>query len=110
MPTAKTPPHLSRTPDLMRIEWTRKAAGDLALVVEFLRERNPAAAERAQAAIFSAIDQLNTFPESGRRYARDPSFRELLVPFGSRGYVILYRVYAEAVLISAVRHQRQSDY
>jgi len=40
----------------------------------------------------------------------DPEHRELLIPFGASGYVIVYEVYADSVLVLAVRHQKEAGY
>jgi toxin ParE1/3/4 len=36
--------------------------------------------------------------------------RELLIPFGAAGYVLLYRVDGDDVLVLAVRHQKEVGY
>jgi hypothetical protein len=40
----------------------------------------------------------------------DPEHRELLIPFGVTGYVLVYEVYAERILVLAVRHQKEAGY
>jgi len=36
--------------------------------------------------------------------------RELIVPFGGTGYVVLFEIIGDRVLVGAVRHQREEDY
>lgn len=36
--------------------------------------------------------------------------RELIVPFGSAGYVLLFEIVGNDVAVGAVRHQREEDY
>ena len=36
--------------------------------------------------------------------------RELIVPFGGAGYVVLFELVGNAVVVGAVRHQREEDY
>lgn len=37
--------------------------------------------------------------------------RELLIPFGSAGYVVLFQIEdSRTVILAAVRHQREEDY
>ena len=36
--------------------------------------------------------------------------RELIVPFGGMGYIVLFEIVDEVVLVGAVRHQREEDY
>ncbi|UIL29062.1 hypothetical protein LZK75_06860 [Rhizobium leguminosarum] len=46
-----------------------------------------------------------------RASADDPLLRELVVPFGSAGHVILFKVMSEtSVIVLAVRRQREEDY
>lgn len=51
-------------------------------------------------------------PFSCRKVRRDnPFLRELVIPFGSAGYVALYEIESErTVTVLAVRHQREEDY
>ena len=40
-----------------------------------------------------------------------PFLRELIIPFGSSGYVALFEIVDNrTVIIGAVRHQREDDY
>ena len=95
---------------MMRVEWTRKARGDVARVIGFLRERSPTAAGRAYVMIREATLQLSQFPDSGRIYHRNPKQRELLIPFGRHGYSLLYEVRGEVVVIANLKHQREAGY
>jgi len=36
--------------------------------------------------------------------------RELIVPFGDAGYVVLLEIVGDDVVVGAVRHQREEDY
>ncbi len=36
--------------------------------------------------------------------------RELIVPFGGAGYVVLFEIAGDDVVVGAVRHQREEDY
>jgi hypothetical protein len=43
--------------------------------------------------------------------ADNPLLRELVIPFGSAGYVALFEIESfSTVTILAVRHQREDDY
>jgi plasmid stabilization system protein ParE len=85
---------------------------DLDRLAEFLLERDPAQAERAITAIKKALAILTDFPLMARRASReDPLLRELVVPFGSSGYLILLKLIDDqTVTILAIRHQREEDY
>jgi plasmid stabilization system protein ParE len=89
--------------DLHRLQdfWIKTAGADLA--------------ELALNTIVKAFDLLQTFPHSCRRaYAEELQIacRELIIPFGSSGYLALFSIHEETqvVYILAVRHQRESDY
>jgi plasmid stabilization system protein ParE len=69
----------------------------------------------AQAAVdairSAALNQLAVSPFSFRKAGRSPTRRELIIPFGTSGYVALYEVASPAtVVVLAVRHQREEDY
>jgi plasmid stabilization system protein ParE len=97
-----------------RVRFTAEAKQDLDRLYDFLLERDLAAAGEAIEAIEQALAMLETFPFSCRKAAdgRHGAFlRELVVPFGSGGYVVLFEISGrDTVTILAVRHQRESDY
>jgi plasmid stabilization system protein ParE len=95
-----------------RVRYTRAARDDLKRLYGFLLERDVAAAERALAAIDKAVELLRLFPFTCRKVdPSDPLLRELLVSFGTSGYVALYDIGADrTVTILALRHQREDDY
>jgi plasmid stabilization system protein ParE len=95
------------------VRWTDDALVDLDELFEFLLLRDEAAAEKALAAIRKGVAMLELFPFSCRVASRRAGavLRELIVPFGRRGYVVLFEVEDdETVTILAVRHQREDDY
>lgn len=79
---------------------------------EFLLDKDVQAARRARDAIVRAADFLSDFPFTCRRAEEgNPFLRELLIPFGSSGYVALFEIEDDAtVTILAIRHQREDDY
>lgn len=95
-----------------QIRLTEKARHDLRRLYAYMLDWDEDAAERALNAITSAMAILEKFPFSCRKATGDnPFLRELLVPFGSSGYVVLFRIDGgETVTIAAVRHQREEDY
>lgn len=94
------------------LKYTQTFYEDLDRLSDFLIERDPDLAERAISSIQKALTILQDFPLMARRASvDDPLLRELIVPFGSAGYVILIKVIDEAtVAVLAVRHQREEDY
>ena len=98
------------------VRYSPSARDDLARLYDYLLDRATTAedldlAERALAAITGAVESLKRSPFIFRKAGEDPFLRELLVPFGSSGYVALFEIEdASAVTILAVRHQLEDDY
>ena len=95
-----------------RLIVTQNALAGLERCRQFLLERDEQAASRAGAAIADKLELLESRPEVGRRFSGDLHLRELVIPFGSAGYVALYRYEQEddAVYLLAFRHQREAGY
>ena len=95
-----------------KVRFTPEAEDDLLRLYEFLLEKDVIAAERALDAIKGAMELLRFSPFSCRKALPDrPFLRELIIPFGTAGYVALFEIdSANTVNILAVRHQREEDY
>jgi len=95
-----------------RVRFTRAARNDLRELYGFLLDRDIDAARRARATIEKAVGFLEDFPFSCRKADGDtPFLRELVIPFGSAGYVALFEIEDHStVTILAIRHQREDDY
>ena len=95
-----------------RLRISAAAQDDLERLFAFLVEHDLDAALRARAAIERAYALLREFPFACRKAdAANPFLRELLVPFGAAGYVVLFEIGADAtVTVAAVRRQREDDY
>ena len=95
-----------------RVRYTRAAREDLLRLYGFLLQRDLQAARRARDKIRKGIDLLTDFPFTCRKAASDnPFMRELLIPFGGAGYVVLFEIQDdETVTILAIRHQHEDDY
>ncbi len=97
-----------------KVRFTPEAEADLLRLFDFLIEQDLAAAEKAREAIAKAIELLEVFPFSCRKALGgdgNPFLRELIIPFGSAGYVALFEIEkAKLVTLLAVRHQREEDY
>jgi plasmid stabilization system protein ParE len=73
------------------IHLSQAAADDVVRVREFLSAKNPEAAKRALAEIFAALQKVDVFPGLGKA-TEDPEVRQIVVPFGSAGYIVRYTV------------------
>lgn len=98
------------------VRYSASARDDLARLYEYLLDRATTVedldlAERALGAITEAVESLKRSPFIYRKADNDPFLRELLIPFGSIGYVALFEIEdAATVTILAVRHQLEDDY
>ena len=79
-----------------RVRFTKRAEADLARLYEFILERDSSdweIAERALEAIKDGVHVLETSPFSCRKATQGNTFlRELIIPFGSGGYVALFEI------------------
>jgi len=98
-----------------QVRFTPEAENDLVRLYEFVLARDAddfAVAERALQAIKEGIRTLASSPFTCRKATTDsPFLRELVIPFGSAGYVALFEIEnAKTVSVLAIRHQRENDY
>jgi plasmid stabilization system protein ParE len=99
------------------VELSPAAEADLERLFDFLLDRSESIEDldRAQDAIdairATAQHRLAITPFSFRKASQNPAQRELIIPFGSAGYVALYEIVSPTkVVVLAVRHQREEDY
>lgn len=100
-----------------QVRYTAAGREDLLRLFDFLLERAQTAEDLDAAQ--QAIDTLTTeiehhlarAPFIFRKAGPSPFLRELVVPLGRTGYVVLYEIEAQhTVTILAVRHQLEDDY
>ena len=89
----------------MRIIWSPLAVERAAEIAEYISRDNPTAAEKWIDTVFSKVEQLKSFPESGRIVPEinNKDFRELI--YGN--YRIIYRLEKIQVSILTIRHGKQ---
>jgi len=94
------------------VRYTKSAKEDIIQLYQFLLEQDIDSAKRAYSAIAKITDFLREFPFSCRKADdENPFLREVIIPFGSSGYVALFEIENnDIVTILAVRHQREDDY
>lgn len=95
---------------MARLIYSERALGDLERLTDFLIEADAVAAGETVALIEEAVEILRRHPLIGRPV--QSGLRELVISRGRTGYVALYsfEVAQDAVLILAVRHQREAGY
>lgn len=78
----------------------------------FLQKKSPIASKKASAAIRLAIRGLSQHPESCRVVPENTALRELIIPFGDSGYIVLYEYSPETgiVILLTIKHQKEDDY
>ena len=95
----------------LRLVWSPDALRATQRAYRFLATKDLDAAKAAAGAIRKQAAILKRFPNAGRPSDDlDPEHRELLVPFGVSGYVLVYEVLAEYILVLSVRHQKEAGY
>jgi plasmid stabilization system protein ParE len=92
------------------IVWLPGAARDVARLREFIKNKNPSAAQRAASRIKEAAQILIENPEAGKPAEEALSFRDLSIPFGSGSYILRYREEANRVVIVRVRHSKEEGF
>lgn len=101
-----------------RVQFSAAADADLERLFDFALQREldsesgdldvPA---RAVQAIKDGVAFLRSSPFACRKVGTSPFVRELVITFGSSGYVALFEIVDDkTVVIGAVRHQREDDY
>jgi len=94
-----------------RLIWTPQATSDVQRLYRFLAPNSPGAARRAVQAIRTGVKILAHQPRVGRPVPEmDAPFRDWVVGFGRDGYVVLYRVEYDKVVLLAIRHGREAGY
>jgi plasmid stabilization system protein ParE len=85
------------------------AVEDVQRLRTFLDQKNPGAARRALTVIWTAIERLQEFPHLGM-LTEDADIRQIVVRFGSSGYVVRYAVLSEDdnILITRIWHGREA--
>ena len=76
----------------MQIKWLAPAILDLQRLRDFIFLINRDAALRAVKIIKAAVAALATTPHIGKPVENMPDYRDLVIPFGSAGYLLRYRI------------------
>lgn len=100
-----------------KVEFTPEAGADLDRLLDFLLDRAKTvedamrACEAVEAIRTIASSHVSTTPYSYRKVGQRPTLRELIVPFGSIGYILRFDIRTlELVLVVGARHQREVDF
>jgi toxin ParE1/3/4 len=90
----------------MKLVWSPLAMERVREHAQHIQQDNPPAARSWISQVFATVEQLRTFPHSGRVVPEigQANTRELL----HRGYRIIYRVEPSRISVLTVRHSRQN--
>lgn len=86
------------------MRWLPEALADVERLHAFLREKSPAAADRAVRAILVGSETLATSPAIGRPMDDETGRREWFVLFGAGAYVLRYKLDREMPVVIRVWH------
>lgn len=94
-----------------RVKLSPRAQQDIKRLYDFLALTDKAVAGSAIDVIVKSFLPLTQIPKIGRK-KEGTGLRELIIDFGSSGYIALYDFDEEIdeVVITALRHQKESNY
>ncbi len=99
------------------VEFTQSAEDDLVRLYDFLLDRAETleqlgvADEALKVIRQAALSHLSTTPYSYRKVGARSTLRELIIPFGTTGYILRFDIRSpELVLVIGARHQREEDF
>lgn len=87
----------------LAVVWSDDATTDFLDILDYIAERNVAAADRLEAMVQHAADRLPDHPYM-HRPGRVPGTREVIV---HPNYILVYRVGTQVIDILAILHARQ---
>lgn len=94
-----------------RIIYTETAIADLVRLRDFLKTRSPEASKRAISAIRKEIENVSCFPERFRPVPDLMHYREIIIDFGSSGYIVRFRYEQDGdIYIVRIKHQLENEY
>ncbi|MCF7797768.1 MAG: type II toxin-antitoxin system RelE/ParE family toxin [Lentisphaeria bacterium] len=89
----------------MEIIWTPLAVDRVTAISQYISKDNPTAAMDWIDSVFSRVEQLKSFPESGSLVPEINRVDVRLLVLGN--YRIIYRIGTDQISVLTVRHNRQ---
>jgi plasmid stabilization system protein ParE len=90
----------------MKLRFTPRAVENIIAIADYIRERNPAAAQRVRAAIYESLQDLILFPNVGRLQQTEGVRKFVTRKYA---YIVYYAVddSAEEIVILNIKHPAQ---
>jgi plasmid stabilization system protein ParE len=85
----------------LAIEWGDQAATELEELLAYIAERNPSAANNVRDQIWSAVEHLSEYPQTGHPADELGVF---IKPLSRYPYLVFYKVVGQELHILHVRH------
>ena len=89
----------------MKVVLSRRANLDLMAQIDWLEHLSPSAALEAEQAIRTQLSTLTLFPAAGAQI--NESERKWPIRFGRDGFVAVYRIEPDRIVIGRIFHSRQ---
>jgi plasmid stabilization system protein ParE len=92
-----------------KIEYSRRAEQNIEEIFRFYVAFDRASVDKSVQTVVLSLKKLVETPTIGRPVLDSNRLRERIIPFGERGFIALYEIFADGqgITIAAVRHQRQ---
>ncbi|WP_347332705.1 type II toxin-antitoxin system RelE/ParE family toxin [Marinimicrobium locisalis] len=87
----------------MKVTYTARAGRDFARLRDFIRQKNPQAAQKAGRQLKKNIQTLVDQPQMGTPVEELENFRELV----ARDYIVRYRVLSDEIVILNIWHGKE---
>jgi len=91
------------------IIWLPGASKDVARLRDFIKSKNPLAAQRAATRILDGVMILQDNPGAGAPVEGMLGYRAFKLSFGNGKYIIRYREESQRVVILSVRHSKEAS-
>ena len=99
------------------VEFTQGAEDDLLQLYDYLLDRAKTleeldvADEAVKVIRQAALSHLSTTPYSYRKVGTRSTLRELIIPFGTTGYILRFDIRSPELVVGiGARHQREEDF
>ena len=87
----------------MKVTYTERAGRDLIRLRDFIRKKNPQAAQIVSRQLIKNIQSLVDLPQMGPPVEELDDFRELV----ARDYIVRYRVLSDEIVILNIWHGKE---